>query len=294
MAKKFYTIMIIPHAKAQLKKLHFSKNFLITIAIILFLMLISSLFLPHFLLKSREMIWRLSQLEKENRTLKEENKKIEDSIASLRKLLTEYEEKTVKFAAMVGISEQIPTSRIGAGGGSIASMVQPTIKSNLLKEEVYALQNRSDSLNRSFSMIENKYLAMVKKFDHIPSIMPVQGIIGYNYGMRKDPFTGKMEFHSGIDIAAPTGTIIKAPADGVVTRAGRVAGYGKTIILSHGDEILTLYGHLENYKVRSGDRLKRGDIIGYVGSTGRATGPHLHYEIIVHGKHANPLDYILD
>ena len=294
MPKKFYTIMIIPHAKARLKKIHFSKNFLITITIIISCMLISSLFMPHFVLKTRNLLSKMTWLETENKTLKEENKKIEYSISSLRQLITEYEQKTIKFAAMVGISDKIPTSSIGGGGGNFSNLISQPVKSNLLKEEVGALQKRSDDLSRSFNMIERSYVALAQRFDHIPSIIPVRGIIGYNYGTRKDPITGKSDFHTGIDIAAPTGTEVKAPADGVVTKAGRFTGYGKTIMISHGGEVVTLYGHLDSFKSRIGDRVKRGDVIGYVGSTGRSTGPHLHYEISMHGQHVNPLEFILD
>ncbi len=294
MPKKFYTIMIIPHAKARLKKIHLSKNFLITMTVIISLMLLSSLFMPHFFLKTQNLTVEINQLAEENKTLRSENKKIESSISSLRQLVDDYEQKTIKFAAMVGISDTIPTSGIGAGGGDFSNLASPRIKSNLLKEEVDALQKRTDNLNKSFGVIENSYQEMAKKFAHIPSIMPVRGIIGYNYGMRKDPFTGKRDFHPGIDIAAPNGTPVNAPADGIVTTAGRLAGYGKTLIISHGDEVVTLYGHLEGFKVRAGQRIKRGDVIGNVGSTGRSTGPHLHYEVIIRGKHVNPLDYILD
>ena len=122
--------------------------------------------------------------------------------------------------------------------------------------------------------------------------MPVTGWFSDGFGWRKDPRTGKRQFHRGIDIVADAGTPIVAPADGLVSRATRVADYGKMIDLSHGFGYATRYGHLSEILVRPGQRVRRGDVIGRVGSTGRSTGPHLHYEVFRDGRRVNPWKYL--
>jgi len=125
-----------------------------------------------------------------------------------------------------------------------------------------------------------------------PSIWPVQGRIGSSFGGREDPINGEGAFHSGIDIDAATGTPVHATADGMVTGANMGAGYGKQIVLNHGHDVMTIYGHLSAIAVLPGQRVSRGQVIGYVGQTGRATGPHLHYEVRVHSVPVNPHKYM--
>lgn len=122
-----------------------------------------------------------------------------------------------------------------------------------------------------------------------PSIWPVTGWLSSSYGTRRDPFTGGADFHPGLDIAANHGQAIQAPADGVVTAAARTGNYGNLAVVEHGFGITTRYGHLSRFAVAKGQKVKRGEIIGYVGSTGRSTSPHLHYEILVNGRLTNPL-----
>jgi murein DD-endopeptidase MepM/ murein hydrolase activator NlpD len=122
--------------------------------------------------------------------------------------------------------------------------------------------------------------------------MPVQGWFSDGFGWRKDPRNGERRFHRGIDIVADRGTPILAPADGLVARASRAPDYGKMIDLSHGYGYVTRYGHLSEILVRPGQSVRRGDVIGRVGSTGRSTGPHLHYEVIRDGRRVNPWKYL--
>ena len=135
-----------------------------------------------------------------------------------------------------------------------------------------------------------------KLLSAIPAIQPVrnenlkQMVSGFGY--RSDPFTKVRKFHAGMDFSARTGTPVFATGDGVVERADNTAsGYGNHIVLRHGYGYQTLYGHLSKYKVRAGQRIKRGDIIGYVGSTGRSEAPHLHYEVHKNGEVVNPLNF---
>ena len=125
-----------------------------------------------------------------------------------------------------------------------------------------------------------------------PSLWPVTGRLGSGFGSRQDPINGEGAFHSGIDIEAPSGTPVRATGDGEVTGMTMGAGYGRQIVLDHGHDVLTLYGHLSAVAVIPGQHVTRGQIIGYVGQTGRATGPHLHYEVRVHHVPVNPHKYL--
>jgi murein DD-endopeptidase MepM/ murein hydrolase activator NlpD len=121
------------------------------------------------------------------------------------------------------------------------------------------------------------------------SIWPVAGWLSSAYGSRRDPFTGAPDFHAGLDIAADRGEAVKATANGTVESAGYSGSYGNLVVLSHGFGMTTRYGHLARMTVRPGQQIRRGDIIGYVGSTGRSTSSHLHYEVWWNNRLINPL-----
>ncbi len=125
-----------------------------------------------------------------------------------------------------------------------------------------------------------------------PSMWPVEGRIGSSFGEREDPINGEGAFHAGIDIEAPYGTPVRAAADGDVTGAAMGSGYGQTVELNHGHNLFTVYGHLSAVAVVPGQHVTRGQVIGYVGQSGRATGPHLHYEVRVHNVPVNPYKYL--
>ncbi len=130
------------------------------------------------------------------------------------------------------------------------------------------------------------------QFADAPSLWPVQGRLGSSFGQREDPINGEGAFHSGIDIDAPMGTPVHAAGDGEVTGANLGAGYGRQVVLNHGHNLETVYGHLSTVAVVPGQHVSRGDVIGYVGMTGRATGPHLHYEVRVGNVPVNPHKYL--
>ena len=126
----------------------------------------------------------------------------------------------------------------------------------------------------------------------VPTLWPVQGRITASYGERIDPFSGEGAFHRGIDIASEIGTRIVAPADGVVKFSDLINGYGRAVIIDHGNGVSTLYGHLSGFAVSAGQLIHRGDTLGYVGQSGRSTGPHLHYEVRVLNNPVNPYKYL--
>jgi murein DD-endopeptidase MepM/ murein hydrolase activator NlpD len=125
-----------------------------------------------------------------------------------------------------------------------------------------------------------------------PTLWPVAGPITSSFGERQDPFNGEGAFHSGIDISSSFGQAVRATADGFVVTAGLANGYGREIMIDHGHGIQTLYGHLSGFAVTSGEQVKIGQVIGYVGTSGRSTGPHLHYEVRIRNTAVNPYKYL--
>lgn len=133
-----------------------------------------------------------------------------------------------------------------------------------------------------------------QKLASIPSIVPSQGFITSRFGYRLSPFTGSKRLHRGLDIAAAVGTKIVAPADGKVVFADRDGAYGLCVEIDHGNGIKTRYAHMSKISAKIGSTIKRGDLVGLVGNTGRSTGAHLHYEVMVNGVHTDPLAYIVE
>jgi len=130
------------------------------------------------------------------------------------------------------------------------------------------------------------------KANSAPNLWPVEGQVTGSFGERIDPFNGEGAFHSGVDIGSSYGHPIVAPADGVVVLTDTMGGYGKTIMINHGNGISTRYGHLSGFAVTTGQHVQRGEVIGYVGESGRSTGPHLHYEVRINDTPVNPYKYL--
>ena len=125
-----------------------------------------------------------------------------------------------------------------------------------------------------------------------PSLWPIEGRVTSSFGQREDPFNGEGAFHAGIDISAGFGTSVRAAADGVVDSASLMNGYGREVVIDHGHGVRTVYGHLSGFSVVAGQQVKRGQVIGFVGLSGRSTGPHLHYEVRVRNTPVNPHKYL--
>jgi murein DD-endopeptidase MepM/ murein hydrolase activator NlpD len=149
---------------------------------------------------------------------------------------------------------------------------------------------RADSLKVLLGQLDDKRERLVS----MPSVWPSKGWLTSRFGARVSPFTGRRQMHNGIDIAAANGTPIYAPARGRVIFAGRKGPLGNALVLDHGFGVKTVYGHAKEILVATGDTVERGDEVASIGSSGRSTGPHLHYVVEVKGKPRNPLDYIFD
>ncbi len=163
-------------------------------------------------------------------------------------------------------------------------------------DQLYALKRTALSgaatVGISLGLTRNSTTADWVRANSAPNLWPVEGQITGSFGERIDPFNGEGAFHSGVDISAVVGTPVIAPADGTVTFADFLGGYGRAVMIDHGHGISTRYGHLSNFAVTAGEYVHRGDTIGYVGLSGRSTGPHLHYEVRINDVPVNPYKYL--
>lgn len=177
------------------------------------------------------------------------------------------------------------------GGGSAAGAAGPVLGGafggpdntfGALRDLLGVLESRLDIVKNGVQ--RRRALAAAT-----PSIWPVVGWLSSSFGTRRDPFTGNADFHPGLDISADFGEPVHATADGVVVSAGMNGNYGNLVVIEHGYGITTRYGHLSRFAATAGQQVHRGDVIGYVGSTGRSTSSHLHYEILLNDRLTNPL-----
>lgn len=225
------------------------------------------------------------------------NKKMDQ----IDEVLSNVEERDNNLYRVYFNTSPIPEEQRKAGFGGVnrykelegynnSELVVNTSKRVDVISKELAIQSKSLDEILKLAKEKNKLLAA------IPAIQPVRNEnlkqMASGFGYRSDPFTKARKFHAGMDFSAKTGTPIFATGDGVVERADATAsGYGNHIVIRHGFGYETLYGHLSKYKCRAGQRVKRGDIIGYVGSTGRSEGPHCHYEVHKNGEVVNPLNF---
>lgn len=225
---------------------------------------------------------KFTQLSKENEAFRLVARQLNEKVSSL-------EVSSKKIEMISGLTGE------GLGGvGGPSPFVPSELDSQSLSKHFRSLERRSINLGASLRQLQDLYNTRIILLASTPAIMPVQGYPSGNFGYRKDPFNGEREFHPGIDISSPRGNKVMATADGVVTFAGQKIGYGKLIKIKHRFGISTLYGHLGSITVKPGQSTRKGDLIGYVGSTGRTTGPHLHYEVRLNSQPLNPLRFFRD
>jgi murein DD-endopeptidase MepM/ murein hydrolase activator NlpD len=235
----------------------------------------------------------------EEASVRKENDKVYQAIARQYKELAQLEKKLNKLHNndqnfYRSILNQKPIEKSiweGGIGGNIELPGDIPLLSRV-KNLIHKLDHKFKIQQESFSNIRVIAQQKSQELKHIPAVIPVGGRIVSGFGYRNDPFFGYGHFHPGIDIVAPIGTPIKSTADGVIRTAGvSEIGYGLQIEVDHGYGYVTKYAHLSALNARVGQKVKRGDVIGFSGNSGYSTGPHLHYEVIKNGVKVNPYDY---
>ena len=282
---KHITLIFVPHARAKFRKIRVPLHVLWGSVIFMGLAVLASLFLSVNFLYSLQKSVQLKSLRSKNVELKKLADTYQVKLADLEKRLQDLDQKTDTLALLSGIETRGQGASGGVGGMETPS---PSVsKDEMLLKWQETLAQRVDGLKEAW----DKDMARLRI---TPTIAPVKGIPTAGYGNRHDPFGVGREFHGGLDISCPSGRPIVATADGLVTEAAYAGGLGKCVSLFHGLGLSTRYGHLSKILVKPGEKIKRGTIIGHSGSTGRSTGPHLHYEILQNGTPINPLQYILE
>jgi murein DD-endopeptidase MepM/ murein hydrolase activator NlpD len=223
------------------------------------------------------------RIEEENNRLRIENERQRQKLQKLENRVDAIETDARRLSEQSGVSREESreegASTNGAGGPAL----------NLDEASVEALEARAARLEEDLQV----YAVALRERERIPSIWPVEGGLSDGFGIRGNPFGGgSSEFHPGQDITAPPGTPVVAAADGTVSQAGWQSGYGQEVVIDHGNGLTTRYGHLSKIEVTVGQELKRGEELGQVGSTGRSTGPHLHYEVRIGDVAVSPLHYL--
>jgi murein DD-endopeptidase MepM/ murein hydrolase activator NlpD len=241
----------------------------------------------------------LATLEIENSGFRQATRKLASEVASLHTVLADIDERAILDVASLRAMEALPAALkvrvVGGGPGPetgpsnplySAALIAPHSTFNLLDNLLGDLRGRLDSISHGID--QRAALA-----DATPSIWPTNGWVSSVFGYRKDPFTGGRVFHRAMDISAQHGRPVLATALGKVESARRNGKLGNLIVIRHGFGITTRYGHLTRFAVRPGTQVQRGDVIGYVGSTGRSTGSHLHYEVWADGRPLNPSQFLM-
>jgi len=241
-----------------------------------------------------------AMLRKENTLLQTQYSLLLKEIDQANDVLEDLQQRDENLFRVILNADSIPMSirKSGFGGSNRYEhlkgltnsdlVIETTRKMDMLKKQLYVQSNSLEELINLGKDLDNKLRC-------IPAIQPIANkdlkYIASGYGMRIDPIYRTTQFHSGMDFNAERGTEIYATGDGTVLKAERNQGYGNCVIIDHGYDYKTLYGHIDKYKVRAGQKVKRGEVIGTVGSTGRTTGVHLHYEVIYKGRYDNPAKY---
>ena len=285
MRKRYYIMLVARDGEGQLRKIPIPLHYLY---VFLSGAVIGMLSITGMAGSYARMLWKVSHfnqlrsqtvaLKTQYSTLEKAAQEKEIQVASLGSLANE-------VSAMYGLkSEPVPSS---------GSLTDQQFATSI--DQLYALKSSAMSGVATIGIAfgnRNSRLDDWARLAKAPTLWPVEGQITGSFGERIDPFNGEGAFHSGVDISSTYGHPVVAPADGVVTFADNMTGYGRMLVIEHGNGISTRYGHLSGFAVAAGQTVQRGDIIGYVGLSGRSTGPHLHYEVRIHDAPVNPYKYL--
>ena len=286
-----YTILIASRKTGALRRLTFSRRLVFGVAGLLCAMPVLV-----GLSWGGASVTEVENLRSANESLRLENESYRDATFELTEQITSLQTALTQLGEQGGLD---PNTRAalavimrtkGTGGSSEATAAAIKRTTQQPPETTFGM------LRSLLGSIENRLLSVKSEIADqqamgraTPSIWPVSGWLSSTYGYRKDPYTGLPDWHAAIDIAAERGKPIRATADGTIESVGYLGNYGNQVLIDHGYSIATRYGHMSSFNVRVGQKVKKNDVIGYVGATGRATSPHLHYEILVNGKTMNPL-----
>lgn len=298
MLKNHISFIIIPHYKGKQRTLSLSKKRVrFILGLTIFIVLALSAVLVHYgLMTGINQKYKVLLTEYANQA--EKFSRYEHTIVSLEDTISNFEEYAKKLNVMAGLkSAEVLNMVAGLGSGlksgQSAGSILPPQEANLTQlDEISKTADRVNlNLNTLLHIFDDKRVDLA----YTPSIKPSNGYISSRYGVRDDPFTGKPTMHYGIDIVSAEGNPVVATADGTIIKRGKDKISGNYIKISHPRTgYVTIYCHLSAFKVKDGQRVKRGQTIGLVGNTGKSIGPHVHYEVQQNGKSKDPWYYLLE
>ncbi len=303
---KFYTIMVVPSATSRVKTIKVSGKLMNTVVSLVAVLTLGSGYFVYDYVSVKGQMSELERLRTETRSQRLKLNAFAQQIIDVEKEMN----RLRKFDSVIrgvfdldGTPTTSPSARAGGMGGSRNEALEanPELLEGKINSLSRQMEKDLDRLKGETSTREASLGQLVQFLQEkrslmraTPSVWPVKGLLTSNFQRRVDPFTGRLERHMGLDIATNEGVPVIAPADGVVVKVDREAGLGRTLTIDHGFGFATRYGHHSKVVVADGQRVKRGQIIAYVGNTGRSTGPHLHYEISRNGVPVNPADFIMN
>lgn len=298
MEKNHISFIIIPHHKGRQKTHTLSKKkarFLLGVSVF-FLLALTGVLIHYVLMNG--ITHKYKMLLKENFSHQEKMDQYERTISSLQLTISDYEEYVKKLNIMAGLKSTDVLSMqagvgAGTGNGPFDSSVAPGRTPNY--GQLGEINLRAERVGQNLSTLLDYFGEQSIEMAFTPSIKPVNGYISSAYAMREDPFTGKWQMHWGIDIVSAEGNPVVATADGTVIKTGFDKISGNYVKINHPiTGFVTIYCHLKKISVRVGQKVKRSQEIGLVGSTGKAQGPHVHYEVQRYGKSINPWYHLLE
>ncbi len=308
MKKEVYTFVLFPGSTGTPKRVQLSKK-AVKIGLISFLVLFvvfvsSSVYFTKEYLQFRDDQVEVAELRREGKIQKVQIERFRQQVRNFETEMSRLErfEKKLRVITALEKSSNVDEGNWGVGGPY--GLSSHSFTSSLEKESQSIVDRLSGDLNILTNQVKMRQISFQELDEFLknqqsllistPAIWPTRGWVTSNFGFRKSPFTGLPEKHEGLDIAARMGSEIHSTADGKVVVSGREHGYGNMIEIDHGYGVITRYGHNSKNLVNVGDAVKRGQTIALVGNTGRSTGPHVHYEVIVNGIPVNPNNYILE
>lgn len=305
MGKKFLTVMLVPSMTSKVRKYRIPQYVINALTTFLIVLTIISAFLTYDYFSAKKEVAELDELRKETVAQRLQINTFASNIINLEKEMLRLQKFDRKLRLMTDLNRDyynFDEQAFGVGGPDGRQLTNLSEALEMKQEELTRemekdlkhlstdLANQEESFCELCNFLEDQRSLLIST----PSIWPVKGWVTSGFGYRRDPFTGRKTMHDGIDVAARMNTPIVAPADGLVTYVGVDRGFGKVMIIDHGYGFSTRYGHNARINVKTGQKVKRGQIVSYLGSTGRSTGPHLHYEVRRNGVPENPQNYILN
>jgi murein DD-endopeptidase MepM/ murein hydrolase activator NlpD len=293
MLRNYLTVMVIPQKSGKIFKFEISafllKLLLLTIVIITIAS--SGIFVDYTLKKGKSRNMR--ELQNAIMLQKLSIQNINNMIQSRQNELADLEKFDRKLRLISGLQESGMRIRyIGNGNNYSEVRNQKRLDGRVLLAKLKKLDLDTKLREISFFQLGANLHELKDKLARTPSIPPASGHISSRFGKRRHPFTGKIQFHRGLDIANREYTPIYAPADGIVDNTRTEGDLGLFLVIHHGYNIVTRYGHLAKFEVKAGRKVKRGDLIARIGDTGRSTAPHLHYEVLINDQYVDPEKFI--